>query len=75
MEKEKEKIPSIKKNLKTFLLDEEGKMTKKDIAKMTAVVIATSGALSALVKAADTFASCSHGSHSNHSSGCSSVSW
>ena len=60
--------PQIKKNLKTFLLSEEGKMTKKDIVKMTAVVIAVAGVLSVAAKPTDSFAQCNHASHGSHGS-------
>ena len=75
------KIPLIKKSLKTFLLSEEGKMTKKDIVKMTAVVVAVASVLSVAAKPNDSFAACnhashgSHGSHGSHASGCSGASW
>jgi hypothetical protein len=66
MKKESKNLPLIKKNLKTFLLSEEGKMTKKDIVKMTAVVIAVAGVLSVSAKPTDSFAQCNHGSHGSH---------
>ncbi len=75
MKLKSKKIPLIKKNLKTFLLSEEGKMTKRDIVKMTAVVVAAASILSVAAKPEDGFAACnhashgSHGSHGSHSSG------
>ena len=60
------KLPLIRKNLKTFLLSEEGKMTKKDIAKMTAVVVAVASVLSVTAKPNDSFAACNHASHGSH---------
>jgi hypothetical protein len=69
MKKESKNLPLIKKNLKTFLLSEEGKMTKKDIVKMTAVVIAVAGVLSVSAKPTDSFTQqCNHGSHASHGS-------
>jgi len=32
--KKPKRLPTLKKNIKDFLLSEEGKITKKDIAKM-----------------------------------------
>lgn len=75
MKNESKKIPLIKKNLKNFLLSEEGKMTKRDIVKMTAVVVAVASVVGVATKANDSFAACnhashgSHGSHGSHSSG------
>ena len=63
------KIPQIKKNLKTFLLSEEGKMTKKDIAKMAVVIIAVAGAVGGAVRHSDAaLSSCGHASHGSHGS-------
>ena len=62
------KIPLIKKDLKTFLLSEEGKMTKKDIAKMTTVVIAVASAFSVAIRPDKGFASCTHANHASHAS-------
>jgi len=69
------KLPRIRKNLNAFLLSEEGKMTKSDIVKMTAVVVAVAGALGMAAKPTDSLASCTHASHSSHGSGCSGASW
>lgn len=67
--------PLIKKNLKTFLLSEEGKMTKRDIVKMTAAIVVVAGALGGVIRPNDALgATChvshaSHASHGSHSSG------
>ncbi len=58
-----------KKNLKTFLSEEEGKMTKKDILKLGAIVIFAAGILSrGIVKPEDARAGTAHGSHASHAS-------
>ncbi|MEI7750164.1 MAG: hypothetical protein WCJ25_04130 [Candidatus Moraniibacteriota bacterium] len=77
MKSESNRLPLIRKDLKSFLLSEEGKMTKKDIAKMTAVIVAVASVVGVAVKPSDSLASCVHGSHASHFSGggCSSVSW
>ncbi len=62
------KLPKIKKDLKTFLLSEEGKMTKKDIAKMAIVVVAVAGAVGGITKPNDALARCGHSSHGSHGS-------
>ncbi len=72
MGKTSKKLPLIRKNLKTFLLSEEGKMTKKDIVKMTAAVVAVASILGVAAKPNDSLAvgyHVSHGSHGSHSSG------
>lgn len=67
MRKGSPKIPQIKKELKTFLLSEEGKMTKKDIAKMAMVVVAIAGVVGGVSKPADADV-CGHASHGSHGS-------
>ena len=61
----KKKIPSIKKDLRSFLNEEEGKITKKD-ALMTGVTIAIMGFLTGRVAAQhDNCWGQEHNSHSN----------
>lgn len=62
------KLPQLKKDLKTFLTAEDGKITKKDIAKiaMSVLVIGLSvKGLSHLTDHADA-STCAHGSHSSY---------
>ena len=76
----KKAIPKIKKDLKKFLLSEEGKMTKKNILK-GAMTVTTAALLadSAVAQHSNTFhnsggtgshtSHASHGSHASHSRG------
>lgn len=57
------KLPSIKKDIKDFLLSEEGKITKKNIAKL-GISLAILGMM-----LQPQSAQAQHTSHSSHSSG------
>lgn len=60
---------NYKKNLKAFLTEEEGKMTKKDILKLGAMVIAAGAIISKnFVRIDDAQAGSVHGSHASHAS-------
>ena len=65
--KARKKIPSIKKEIKDFLLSEEGKISKKDIAK-----IGMSVAVLSMLFAPDS-AQAGHSSTSRHTNGPSAV--
>jgi len=78
--------PKIKKNLKNFLLEEEGRMVEKNALKLGIVLVAVSGLVSGIMKPHDvqaTSAHSSHGSHGSHGShashgnggGCSFGTW
>jgi hypothetical protein len=80
------RLPKIKKKVNAFLVGEEGKISKKSLLKVGAVLstIALGSALSAEKTKAElcsgsgsaTHAShSSHGSHSSHSSHGSHASW
>ncbi|MDP1852669.1 MAG: His-Xaa-Ser repeat protein HxsA4 [Candidatus Omnitrophota bacterium] len=60
-EKNESRLPRIKKQIKDFLLREEGKISKKDIAKI-GISLAV---LSAMFKP-DSAQAASHASHNNH---------
>jgi len=78
-------FPKIKKNLKTFLTEEEGKITKKNVKRIGLGLIMAGIAVSGLMQVDKTLAqTCSHsshsshgshGSHGNHSSHCNCSSW
>ena len=59
--KKREKLPQIKKEIKDFLLSEEGKISKKDIAKL-GISLAILGMM---LRPQDVHAR--HTSHSSHS--------
>jgi hypothetical protein len=61
------KIPQIKKNIKSFLNSEEGKITKENSLKLGSILGIVGLALGHTASAQP---SCDHGSHSNHSSCC-----
>lgn len=71
----KKALPKIKKELKTFLMSEEGKIVEKDAIKLGLTLIAAAGILSGVMSAHDVQAGCvhtshgSHGSHGSHSRG------
>lgn len=80
-------IPQIKKDLKFFLMSEEGKIVEKDAVKLGIILFAAAGILSGVMKATDVNAAVdcdqnccheSHGSHASHSNdggGCSWGTW
>lgn len=82
--KKKKILPTIAKDLKTYLQSEEGKIVEKKAAKLSLALIAAGGALSGVMNPADVQAqtcvavpacnSCCpahdhHASHSSHGSG------
>lgn len=60
--KKKLLIPKIKKNLKDFMVENEGKISKKDVAKLGI----TLSMLGVMLGADADIASAGHGSHSQH---------
>lgn len=74
-EKHDKYLPKIKKDLKVFLMSEEGKIVEKNAAKLGISLLVIAGALSGIMKPEDVQGACvhtshgSHGSHGNHSSG------
>ncbi|MCK5580427.1 MAG: hypothetical protein KAJ18_04060 [Candidatus Omnitrophica bacterium] len=61
-------LPQIKKDLKTFLLSEEGKIVEKNAVKLGVSLLAIGGALSGVMKPSDVQAECVHASHASHGS-------
>lgn len=63
-------LPKIKKDIKDFLLSEEGKMTRKDIAKLGISLAALSLFLPAegFAQHTNTFFATGQGGHTSHSS-------
>ncbi len=64
----KSKLPKKKKNIKAFLSEEEGRITKQKILKFGLMVIGSAAALSSLMKADSTLAGSAHTSHGSHGS-------
>ena len=64
----KAQLPKIKKNLKNFLSNEEGKIAKKNIKKIALGLAALGTATAGLIKPDPTLATpvCSHAVHSVH---------
>lgn len=62
------KLPQIKKDIKAFLTSEEGKINKKDAAKIALGILSLGIVLAGAIKADSVSAACSHASHGNHSS-------
>ena len=71
MKKRKSSLPVFKKNIKNFLLSEEGKITKKDIAKI-GMSLAVLGLMfpsqATAVAHTNEFFSIGRGGHNSHSS-------
>lgn len=59
----KNKLPKIKKDIKSFLMSEEGKIYKKDIAKVSMKILALGLGLAGAIKADSTHADCTHTSY------------
>jgi len=69
MKKDKNyQFPRPKKDLRAFLNEEEGKITKKSLQKIGLGLLTAGMALSGLMQADKTLAQCSHYSHTSHSS-------
>lgn len=75
----KSKIPQIKKDIKAFLTSEEGRINKKDAAKIAMSLLVLGVALTGTMKPESISAGtcncctpcpshCSHSSHSSHGS-------
>lgn len=65
----KDKLPKPKKTIKSFLSSEEGKINKKDIAKITTGLLGLGIALGGIIKpSAISGAFCGHTSHASHAS-------
>ena len=64
----KSQFPKIKKSLKAFLTEEEGKILKKNIKKIGLTLLATSITFGEFFKADESLAACSHTSHGSHGS-------
>jgi hypothetical protein len=65
---ENRNIPNIKKELKKFLVSEEGKIVEKSAVKLGVTLLAVAGIVSGIMKPSDVNADCLHGSHSSHGS-------
>lgn len=68
-----ENIPKIKKSLKNFLTEEEGKISKKNVAKIAGGTIGLGlalGGISSVIRpeSASAQVACSHSSHGSHGS-------
>jgi len=70
MKKDKNyQFPRPKKDLRAFLNEEEGKITKKSLQKIGLGLLTAGMALSGLMQADKTLAqTCSHASHASHGS-------
>ena len=65
---EKSQLPKIKKDLKNFLSNEEGRIAKKNVKKIALTLAALSAATAGLIKSDSSLAAiCSHSFHSIHS--------
>ena len=59
----KKQLPQFKKDIKTFLTSEDGKITKKDIAKIAMGILVVGLSVKGLAHPTDhADASCAHGS-------------
>lgn len=76
---ENKNIPKIKKELKKFLVSEEGKIVEKSAVKLGITLFAVAGMMSGIMKPTDVNAACSshnnHGSHNSHGSHGSHFFW
>ncbi len=54
------------KSLSRFLTEEEGKITKSNLAKLGLIVVVGAIAAAGAMKAKDVSASCAHSNHSSH---------
>jgi len=60
-------LPKIKKDLKCFLSNEEGRITKKNVKKIALTLVAFGVATAGLMKVDESLARCcSHSVHSVH---------
>lgn len=63
------KFPKVKKNIRAFLSEEEGKIAKKNIQKIGLGLVMLGMSTTALIQADKTMAQiCSHASHGSHGS-------
>jgi len=60
-------LPKIKKDLKCFLSNEEGRITKKNVKKIALTLAAFGVATAGLMKVDKSLACCSHSIHGAHS--------
>lgn len=77
--REKKSLPKIKKDIKDFLLSEEGKISKKNIAKLGISLAVLGMMLQPEISEAQHFSTCfstgrgghssTHTNHANHGSG------
>lgn len=69
MKNKNNKFPNPEKNFKSFLSEEEGKITEENVQKIGMGLIVAAMALSGLMKPDETFGkTCSHSSHGSHAS-------
>jgi len=62
----KDLIPKIKKDVSVFLSSEEGKINKKDVAKISMAVLSLGIGIAGAMKANPTIAACKHVSHASY---------
>ena len=79
--KKKKVLPTLAKDIRSYLRSEEGKIVEKKAAQLGLALVAASGALSGVMNPADIQAACvpvcptcdsccaSHSHHSSHGSG------
>lgn len=70
MQNSKTARPQIKKDIKTFLTSTDGKVNKKDIARIAMGILALGAGAANLGKADPTSAACAHGSWSSSCYSC-----
>ena len=78
--KKAQNLLPAKKDLKTFLSEEEGKIVAKNAIKLGMVLVAVAVSLSGVMKPDGAQAGSAHSSHGSHGShgnggGCSAGSW
>lgn len=59
-------IPEIKKDVSMFLSSEEGKINKKDVAKISMAVLSLGIGIAGAMKANPTIAACRHINHTSY---------
>ncbi len=59
-------FPKLQKNLKAFLNEEEGRIAKKSVKKISVGLFIAGAAVAGLIKADPSLADCAHNNHSSH---------
>lgn len=61
-------FPKAKKNLKAFLNEEEGRIAKKNVKKISAGLFIIGSTVAGLIRADSSLANCVHSNHNSHNS-------